>query len=331
MTRAGAIAALTAASLLTGGCAAAAIPVLAGGMIARGKSDGGDKPAEAAQQAVPRQSAQKAPEARAEDPPLATERAQAMMRSAEEGGVVPVEGMTAPGGVTAPEVADAPAAGAGEAAALSLQAYQTLWTHVAAQVAVRKAGGTPRSVVLAAGARLDAPRYVDCGTKSLAILFDLDENAEGSDPEARWRRWNGDGTDLVVAVPGAVEGVEAVRREGVQAIFTSARARSGAAGVSALIARLGLGDTVAGKTLFLRGGEPPISGDQMRRTIAASYCVIAIVGDSLGEFSDAFDAAGDAARRPTAATETMVAPLWGAGWFLLPNPVRSTAKSGSTR
>lgn len=331
MTRLRAIAALAAASVLTGGCVAAAIPVLAGGIIARGKSGGSDRVPEPLPPEARAQQGQGPAKPPAAEAPLATEQAREMMRSAESGGVFPIEGMAAPGKTAA----DAPspsastgatgAAGAGEAAAYSLQAYQTLWTYVEAQVAARRNGGTPRSVVLAEGASLDAPRYVDCGAKPLAIVFDLDENAEGSDPQARWRRWNGDGRDLVAAVPGAVEGIDAVRREGVQAIFTSARARSGAEGVSALLAQLGFGQTIAGKTLFLRGGEPTVPGDQMRQTIAASYCVIAIVGDSLGEFSDAFDADGNAARRPTAATETMVAPLWGSGWFLLPNPVRSTA------
>ena len=340
MIRLRAIAALATASLLTGGCVAAAIPVLAGGVIARGELSGDNKaPAQRRQERgeapldAPLATERARERMQAADPVsgidaqsgLATAQARERMRIAEGAAIVPLEGVGAPGGRTVPDGAAPPlSAGAGEAAAYSLQAYQSRWTYVEAQVAARRAGTEPRAVVLAEGASLDAPRYVACGTKPLAIVFDLDENAEGSDPQARWRRWNGDGRDLVAAVPGAVEGIEAVRREGVQAIFTSARARSGAAGVSALLAQLGFGQTEAGKTLFLRGGEPPIPGDQMRQTIAASYCVIAIVGDSLGEFSDAFDAEGNSARRPTAATETMVAPLWGAGWFLLPNPVRST-------
>ncbi len=52
-----------------------------------------------------------------------------------------------------------------------------------------------RSVVLAEGATLDAPRYVPCDAKPFAILFDLDESAAGSDPDARFRRWIGDGSD----------------------------------------------------------------------------------------------------------------------------------------
>ena len=53
--------------------------------------------------------------------------------------------------------------------------------------------------------------------------------------------------------------------------------------------------------------------------------VVPRVAESLNDYSKQFEAASDAGKRQTAATETMVAPLWGAGWFILPNPVRSVA------
>jgi len=296
---------LGAAGLLCGGCVAAAIPIVAGGSIAGKRLLDNDKPAP---EPVPVVAATPAPvEATPGDTTatLATPEARALALRLQ-----------------ASAAAAAPASA--ESAAASLQAYQSLWAYVERQVAARKAGEAVRSVVLAEGATLDAPRFAPCDAKPLAILFDLDESAVGSDPDARFRRWIGDGSDPVTAVPGAVEGVDALRREGVQAIFTSARRPSGNNAAAAMLAKIGFGEFVPGKTLILRGGEPPISGDQVRRTVAASYCVVAIVGDALGDFSDTFDA-GDAARRPAAATETMVAPLWGAGWFLLPNPVRSTA------
>lgn len=308
MSRLRALLTLGAAGLLCGGCVAAAIPIVAGGSIAGKEFLGRDKP-EPEPDPVPVATATPAPVEAPGDATatLATPEARALALRLQA------------------SAAASPAAPASaESAAASLQAYQSLWAYVERQVAARKAGEAVRSVVLAEGATLDAPRYVPCEAKPFAILFDLDESATGSDPDARFRRWIGDGSDQVSAVPGAVEGIDALRREGVQAIFTSGRRPSGNNAAAAMLARLGFGDFVPGKTLILRGGEPPIPGDHVRRTVAASYCVVAIVGDALGDFSDSFDA-GDAARRPAAATETMVAPLWGAGWFLLPNPVRSTA------
>ncbi|MBA4761704.1 HAD family acid phosphatase [Sphingomonas sp.] len=306
MSRLRALLALGVAGLLCGGCVAAAIPIVAGGSIAGKRLLNGDKPApEPVAAATPAPVAATPGDATAT---LATPEARALALRLQ-----------------ASAAASSPAAPvSAESAAASLQAYQSLWAYVERQVAARKAGEAVRSVVLAEGATLDAPRYVPCEAKPFAILFDLDESAAGGDPDARFRRWIGDGSDQVSAVPGAVEGIDALRREGVQAIFTSARRPSGNNAAAAMLAKLGFGEFVPGKTLILRGGEPPISGDQVRRTVAASYCVVAIVGDALGDFSDSFDAA-DAARSRAAATETMVAPLWGAGWFLLPNPVRSTA------
>lgn len=331
MSRLRALLTLGAAGLLCGGCVAAAIPIVAGAAI------GGDALAKRkAKSKKEREPGVSAPKATRDEmpPPLATQQARDLMRELEGAKAVP-QGTPLPaalpspggppvaGGLPAPTTRTGPAR-SGETAARSLQAYQALWTYVDGQVAARRGGVMPKSVVLVPGADLEAPRYEPCGSKPLAILFDLDENDEGGDRDARWRRWRGDGSDQLVAVPGAVEGIEAARREGVEAIFMSAREQTGAPDAARLLDQLGLGPVVPGTTLFLRGGVPEMTGDQVRHSVAKRYCVIAIVGDSLSEFSDQFDRR-DAMQRPIAATETMIAPLWGAGWFLLPNPVRSTA------
>lgn len=366
--RVGAIAALAILPLLASGCIAAAIPVVAGGVIARERLKGGD--------AAQRRAARRAAKSR-EPGTLQTEAARAAVAAmsgtraaAIAAGPLPPPGsapatlsaasittgaLPPPGGAMPPPAAaslttgtlppptaqpplsaltppgttvDAapvpPGAATGEEAAASLQAYQSLWNHLAAQAAKRSRGEPVGSVVLVPGATLDAPQFVPCGAKPLAIIVDLDENpARSSDPRARWRRWSGDGSDKVVAVQGAVEGVEAARRAGMTVIFTTARAPAGGPGIRALLDRLGFGTAEPGRTLMMRGGAAdPSADDHVRTAIASSYCVVAIVGDALGEFSDRFDAAAN--RQSTMATETMVAPLWGAGWFLLPNPVRST-------
>ncbi|MCP3731754.1 hypothetical protein M9978_15110 [Sphingomonas sp. MG17] len=300
---------LASAAVLTGGCVAAAIPVMAGGVIARDKLRD--------REAVRRQ----ADAAKREAVP-ATLKTQAAQDAVRDVGTAALPSADRIVPTTLTEL-PRPDSAAGEDAAASLQAYQALWIYLSAQAAKRRRGEPLRSVVLEPGSTLDAPRYVPCESKPLAILFDLDENpAKSADADARWRRWKGDGSDPLVAVPGAVDGVAAARREGIAVIFTSARMPEGASGVAAAVARLGLGEVEPGKTLQLRGGLP---GDGVRQTIAASYCVVAMVGDALGDFSDLFPPADASGRQPAAVTETMVAPLWGAGWFLLPNPVRSTA------
>lgn len=319
MNRLCAMALLALLPLAAGGCVAAAIPVAAGGMIARDQIGLGKK-----QRTGKRREAPKAPGE------LATPQARAAAQAVEGRAVLQPQlgALPPPDGVVPPPIAAsgvlAPRAGAGEDAAHTLQSYQALWTHVAAQAARRRRGEPVQSVVLAQGATLEAPRYVPCGAKPLAVVFDLDENPDrAADPDARWRRWKGDGTDLVVPTPGAIEGIEAARREGLTVIFTSARSPEGAPGAIAMLERLGFGTLEPGRTLFMRGDAT--AGDAGRQAIAAGHCVVALVGDSLGDFSNLFNAAGNPGRRQTAATETMIASLWGAGWFLLPNPVHSTA------
>ena len=329
MTRLRAALALTLLPVLAGGCVVAALPIAAGGLIARdqlGNEQGRERKAKKAKKARPGQ------DAPAE---LKTAEAQAALRAygGQTATLTSARELPPPSGaVAAPQgrSMSAPAAdqpGTGEAAAYSLQAYQGLWNHLAAQAERRRRGEPLQSVVLVPETTLDAPRYASCDGKPLAVVFDLDESSEkAADPDAPWRRWRGDGTDAVTATPGAVEGIDAARREGIAVIFTTRRSPESAAGVTAVLDRLGFGRFEPGRTLILLGGADAAKGDeQVRQVIAAGYCVIALVGDSLSDFSKLFEAADDARKRQTAATETMVAPLWGAGWFILPNPVRSIA------
>lgn len=287
------------ASLATGGCVAAAIPVVAGGVVARDQLRG-----RGAARAAKRPAPKAASPAAAPEPGTPLE---------------PGEAVT----LTRLTRLPAPAA-TGEDAAMGLQAYQALWSYLSDAAGKRRRGETLRSVVLDSGATLAAPRYATCGDKPLAVLIDLDENpAKAIDKDARWRRWHGDARDALVAVPGAVEGVEAARREGIAVVFTTARTPDSAPEVVAALDRLGFGRLDPDRTLLLRGGD---AADATRRKVAAAHCVVALVGDALADFSDLFPATDDG-QAPVAVTGSMITPLWGNGWFLLPNPVRSTAVS----
>ncbi len=302
MTRLRAMLTLAAASALTGGCVAAAIPVVAGGALAREQV----RKSRAAK-------AQKAAAEQAEVRPLLPE-TMATIRAAQETAAA----QRAAGGTGSAGTA---VARPGEDAAYTIQAYQALWTYLSARVRQSKSGATMFSVVLADTATLDAPSFVPCTGKPLAILFDLD-TARGVPPVARLVA---EGRALT-AVPGAIEGIEAARREAVAVIFTAEGVASDAAPLAAALGRAGISGRGPGTTLFLHDPAGGVAeADRVRRQVAETYCVVALVGDALDEFSRLFDPAGDEARRRTAATETMVAPLWGAGWFLLPTPVRVAA------
>jgi 5'-nucleotidase (lipoprotein e(P4) family) len=341
MRRATAIALLlTAAPALTG-CiaAAAAIPLAAGGMIGKKKLTGSDERRAERTPAGAQTAPQTAP---APAPVTGTEQFKVVSGMPTPGGPLPVvQNDPAP---TKPPAGMQYLYGSGEGAAISIQAYQVLWQYLSARATDRKAGLDIRGVVLAPGASLEIPKFVQCGKKPLAVVLDVDETAllnlgfeaedavrTGPYDDARWKRWEQTGAQSVAPVPGAVETLDAARRAGVTVVFNSNRSEANAAQTVAALEHAGLGNAELGKTLWLRGEGPNASGKDGRRwAIAAKYCVVALVGDQLGDFTDLFNPGGvPVPIRRNMATQTMVAAMWGSGWFLLPNPVYGTGLHGS--
>lgn len=222
--------------------------------------------------------------------------------------------------------------GSGEGAAASIQAYHAFRDHVLAAVSDR-----PRdSVVLAEGARLEAPAFVRCGDKPLAVILDADETAiqnlgyeyalaksgKATD-SAALDRWQRVAQTMARPMPGAVTALNAIRERGVTVIYNSNRDNTDAAATAATIGNAGLPSAVPLETLYLRGDVDGKSGKDGRRThVARHYCVVAMAGDQLGDFADAFNERGlHIQERRRLAGSGPLARLWGNGWFLLSNPV----------
>ena len=263
-----------------------------------------------------------------------------------DGRVVRITGLTAlpppTGAATGTAVADARPVppqfqylyGSAEAAALSRQAFRALVSYAS----YRRAAGD--SVVLRPGATLAAPQWQACEGKPRAAVFDADETVvlnlgvealAARDPAApfdpaQWARWERTGAKAVAPVPGAVEAFAALRAASITVIINSNRSAATAAGTVAGLKAAGLGDFTPGTDLFLRDG--PSGKDGRRSAIAARYCVVAMAGDQLGDFSDLFNAIPSAAERRRIADSGAIADLWGNGWFVLPNPVYGTGLKG---
>ncbi|MBW4331404.1 acid phosphatase [Stakelama sp. CBK3Z-3] len=231
--------------------------------------------------------------------------------------------------------------GSGEAAALSRQAYAGLTDYVLDSVERYESGQPVRSALLAPGATLADPQWRECKAgRPVAIVLDVDETtllnlgfesdaAAGNafTPE-RWSEWEQTGGDKVAPVPGVAEALNSARAHGVTVIFNTNRSTANADATGAMLDRAGLGPAVPGKTLFTKAaGEH--GKDGRRATIASRYCVIAMVGDQLGDFSDLFEAPSlSVGERRAAASSPAIAALWGKGWFLLPNPVYGSSLKG---
>jgi 5'-nucleotidase (lipoprotein e(P4) family) len=231
--------------------------------------------------------------------------------------------------------------GSGEGGASSIQAYHAFRDYV---VATAEGARPAESVVLAAEATLDNPRMIPCGDRPLAVVLDVDETAlqnlgyeydeaasGRSYDQERWNRWERTGANAVAAMPGAVAALQTIRNHGVTIIFNSNRLAANAAQTRAAIEGAGLGPAVHRETLFLKGDHGEGSAkDPRRAAVSAHYCVIAMAGDQLGDFSDLFNARTlSVPDRRRYATSPPFSALWGRGWFMLSNPVYGPGLRGS--
>jgi len=230
--------------------------------------------------------------------------------------------------------------GSGESGASSIQAYQAFRDYVIESAEARPAD----SVVLAADATLDNPRMVPCGDRPLAVVLDVDETAlqnlgysydealgGKSFDQERWNRWERTGAGAVLAMPGAAAALQTIRNHGVTIIFNSNRMAAHADHTEAAIDGAGLGPAVHGETLYLQGDHGTGSAkDPRRAAVSARYCVIAMAGDQLGDFSDLFNARTlSISDRRRYATAPPFSALWGRGWFMLSNPVYGPSIRGT--
>ncbi|MBA3678040.1 MAG: acid phosphatase [Sphingosinicella sp.] len=230
--------------------------------------------------------------------------------------------------------------GSGEAAAISVQAYHAMRDHVLDAARSRPL----ESMILTEGSTLASPRFEACGTKPLAVVLDVDETAllnlgyeydestKGrSYDQAIWDNWERTGADAVGPVPGAVTALNAMREAGVKIIFNSNRKAENAAFTEMAINQTGLGPARHRDTLYLQGDVGSGSAKDGRRArIASRFCVIAMAGDQLGDFSDLFNAKTlSVPDRRRASGSGIFAQKWGAGWFMLPNPVYGPGLRGS--
>jgi 5'-nucleotidase (lipoprotein e(P4) family) len=234
--------------------------------------------------------------------------------------------------------------GSGEAVALDHQAYNSLVDAVRRRLASEKnnPGADRTSAVLAPTATIDQPVTLPCGDKPRAVVFDVDETLllnlgyesdEATHPgrpydATRWARWEQTGVDKVAAVPGALWAVGELRRMGVTVLFNTNRSAANAQFTEAALDHAGLGPAKHGETLWLKGDVSPGSGkDSRRQAIAGRYCVVAMGGDQLGDFSDLFT--GTPQERRAKAEAPAIWGMWGRFWFVLPNPVYGSGLKGS--
>lgn len=222
--------------------------------------------------------------------------------------------------------------GSAEGAVATEQTFQAMAKFVQAAAM----SGQRFSSVLADGSTPANPKFDKCEKKPFAAVFDADETllwnigamryfAEaGKEFDVKtWDSFEKTGAGKAYAMPGAVEALDAMRKAGVTIIVNTNRLAANAKGTEDTLRAAGLGEFTHGKDLFLMGDTPDGSSkDQRRALIAKDYCVLAMAGDQLGDFSQFFnDKALSIKARKEMATNPAISFKWGQGWFLFPNPV----------
>jgi 5'-nucleotidase (lipoprotein e(P4) family) len=231
--------------------------------------------------------------------------------------------------------------GSAEGSIASAQVYKSMAQFVRAQALNRSA---KMQVVLAEGSTPDTPRFESCGAKPLAVVFDADETLiwnvgamrymaeQGKDFDPFiWNAWEKSGAGKALAMPGAIEALKIMRDAGVTVIANTNRSAANAKGTEDALRMAGLGEFKHQETLYLMGDDAMGSSkDGRRAAIAAKYCIIALGGDQLGDFAQAFNMKSlSVADRRKLATHPAIANLWGNGWFLFSNPVYGPSIRGS--
>jgi len=219
--------------------------------------------------------------------------------------------------------------GSAEAAGISRQTYRALELHALARAADRP----EYSVILTEGARVEAPSYVPCEDKPLAIVLDVDETVSLNTGLMHGRAtgaMGGPGSQLAVRpVPGVVETIRTLQQAGITPVYNTNRTVDMGDLIADYLVSFGLDRPVQGETLFLNGMDDMGGNKDGRRwTIAESWCVVAMAGDQLGDFSEQLSEVEPVSARRQAALSEPISGNWGNGWYLLPNTAYGRALEG---
>lgn len=291
--------ALLGAAVLLQGCVAAAVPVLAGGALARDRIGG--KKNEAVEVSAPAPAETPAPalvSVQADTTPAPdsmsdNEPAAEVIASDEVGNADLVE---------SPVVAADPAASASDRVLLPLASaggYAPFLDYAFAKAmtpTVDAEGMT--SALLRNPAALDGER-LSCGSDTPAVLIDLDPAGSTFDPSGEF-----------AAAPQLANMLANLRTRGVAIAWTSALSAADAGAVRKALARSGLDPQGEDSLLLLRYGDD--RKQSRRNEFAEDHCIIAIAGDARSDFDELYEYL----KEPSLAEE--LEAMYGAGWFITP-------------
>ncbi len=276
--------------LLSGGCAAALLPLAAAGAMATQKTDTTSRPASAADVAVA------APDSSARPSGGNVE------LTAGEPVAAPIfESEPAAGTYEILDIAEMPAPSAApNATALATNTYKAFTDYVIEQTAIDISEQERVSAILKDPSELNG-EVLSCYGQPPAVLIDLDPIDDIFDPTASGS-----------LDPGLRSALRTLATNSVEVLWISDLSPNFAKEVVTALKLAGV--AVVDEDALLLGAGEASRKQVLRERAATRYCIVAIAGDEKGDFDEAYFYLRD----PDIAVE--LDPLYGHGWFLAPTP-----------
>jgi|GEM_PF-513824 len=179
--------------------------------------------------------------------------------------------------------------------------YADFYGHAAAMASRDPIDDPLHSAILEAPGLLN-PATTQCGILPPAVLLDLDPGKNTFDPDHD-----------SPPNPPLAKALAALRVQNVEVFWISMQSAGQAGAIRQRLVSSGLDPFGRDPLILMRGkGERK---QTRRRELANSHCLVAIAGDTRGDFDELFDYLKD----PSAAAPLEV--LFGTGWFLTPAPL----------
>jgi hypothetical protein len=291
------------------GCAAALIPVAAGGMLVKSRIDGANR-ARQAEASVGNTPPPIVIVGDANDPKMTAEiPAQPAIASAADN--VPEERMANNEVVTetALEVLPIPELPSPETPISNLPTSTKLPDHPYAdfvkyaleQADKRDAREIGRSAILVEKVSLAFPKMIECSIRPLAVIIDVDANGNTT--------W-----DTKSYAASLAEVAELLRARDIRLIWFTDGTQNELPEILGPL-RSGAFPAVKSDDLISFGAKKGKRKQERRWKLADNYCVVAVAGDTKSDFDELYDYLRDQS------FAIRLDAFWNRGWFLLPPPV----------
>jgi hypothetical protein len=295
-------------SMALQGCAAALIPVAAGGMLVKSRIDGANR-ARQAEASVGNTAPPIVIVGDANDPKMTAEiPAQPAIASAADN--VSEERMAnnevatenAPEALPIPELPspDGPIRGSVASAKLPDHPYADFAKYALEQADKRDAREIGRSAVLVEKVSLAFPKMIECSIKPLAVIIDVD-----ADRNTTW--------DAKSYAASLAEVAELLRARDIRLIWFTDGTQNELPEILGPL-RSGAFPAVKSDDLISFGAKKGKRKQERRWKLADDYCVVAVAGDTKSDFDELYDYLRDQS------FAIRLDAFWNRGWFLLPPP-----------